>query len=420
MARRSFRYSSVLAVVATFGIGCAEGATESGNAPPLDGADTSATIEDTSSGDGSGEGGDDTGADTGGGGDTGGGDGTVGDGGCDPSKGLTISCGVGECTVTMPACSDAGVPNTCKPKDPGTEVCNGKDDDCDGTNDNGIADIKCGSGVCENTAPGCVGGAPGTCIPKDLGIETCGLGECVNFVSKCIGGVPQTCAPKPAGSESCDGKDNDCNGVIDDGPAAALCPPGTNVLTTECGGAVCKIKTCSPGWADADLNAGNGCECAESAVADACPGTDLFTYAIGVSRDQIANNPVVTRSHWYKITFVDARSNKTAHPRIKLAMEAGFTGPMPFEFTVQQTTCASGTVPSCGGGGTAVGRTDWDRYYDESTSPLAGTYGQANWIPILAGTGAAPGGQNAVVYVRVSYKAGMAATCAKYVLTVGN
>ncbi len=512
MAGRSYRFSGVLAILAVTGVGCAEGASENANVPPLDGIDTGAVVVD------------ETGADTGGGSDTSvdstvtdtgmAGDSSGGDGGgCDPAKGLTISCGVGECTVTMPACSDAGVPNTCKPKDPGvevcngkdddcdgtidedlgetecgkgectvkqkncvdgspktctpkapgvevcdgkdndcdgnidngfptdtcgvgeckvtvsacsggmpgvctpkmptTEICNGKDDDCDGTVDDGIADVTCGSGVCANTAPGCVSGAPGVCIPKDLGIEACGVGECINFVSKCIGGVPQTCAPKPAGVESCNGRDDDCDGTPDNGAPAAMCPPGTNVSTTECAGGLCKIKNCAVGYADTDGDPSNGCECAASAVANACPGKDLFTFAVGVSRNEENNLPSLTGEHWYKITFVDARSNVTAHPRIKLEMVDGTTPPL--EFQVMQNVCGSGAAPSCGAGGTAIGRQDWDRYYDGLVL-TKGKYGDANWTPILLGST-----QNAVVYVKVTYKAGTAAaTCTKYRLVIGN
>lgn len=44
----------------------------------------------------------------------------------------TVPCGVGECVNTVPACVDGAEP-VCEPKPAGVEDCNGKDDDCNGS-----------------------------------------------------------------------------------------------------------------------------------------------------------------------------------------------------------------------------------------------------------------------------------------------
>ncbi len=113
---------------------------------------------------------------------------------CDLAKGCQntartggeLTCGVGECANINVQCL-AGELQTCTPKDPGEESCDGKDNDCDGTVDNNIASLTCGNGVCAVTVEGCLEGQ-----------------------------VPECAAnPGAAVAETCNGKDDDCDGVID-------------------------------------------------------------------------------------------------------------------------------------------------------------------------------------------------------------
>jgi hypothetical protein len=67
---------------------------------------------------------------------------------CDPATGCShvpadpqIVCGVGACRRTV-GCID-GVPQTCTPGSPTTEVCNGMDDDCDGLVDENRVQSDC-------------------------------------------------------------------------------------------------------------------------------------------------------------------------------------------------------------------------------------------------------------------------------------
>ncbi|MEI7993044.1 MAG: putative metal-binding motif-containing protein, partial [Actinomycetota bacterium] len=86
-------------------------------------------------------------------------------------------------------CSTTG---TCVPC--GTaEICDGIDNNCNGTADEGIGPVTCGTGSCAVTLPGCTAG------------------------------VPPTCVPRSPTAEVCDGMDNDCNGVVDDGTASRAC-----------------------------------------------------------------------------------------------------------------------------------------------------------------------------------------------------
>jgi hypothetical protein len=83
----------------------------------------------------------------------------------------------------------------------GTETCNNKDDDCDGTVDDGLT-RRCGS--------------PGR-PPCRVGNETCSAGQW---------GACDGVAPMPEGSE-CNSVDDDCDGILDQGNSS--CWPSLSV-----------------------------------------------------------------------------------------------------------------------------------------------------------------------------------------------
>ena len=142
------------------------------------------------------------------------------DGVVDESLG-TATCGVGQCMRTVPICTN-GVPNTCTPGSSGREICNGLDDDCDGITDNGIEVLVCNTG--------------------QLGVCSAGATACTNGVLVC---QPRM-TPTP---EACNGLDDDCDGVVDDGN-----PGGGQACNTGLGGAcsagttACKngVLACEP------------------------------------------------------------------------------------------------------------------------------------------------------------------------------
>jgi hypothetical protein len=108
--------------------------------------------------------------------------------------------GVGQCLAGTATCA-AGQWSTCVGEVvPAGETCNGVDDDCNGQTDDGN--------------PG--GGANCTVSGE--------LGECAKGTSTCVAGMlgcPQSIMPI---SEVCnDGKDNDCNGTVDNGCSSSAC-----------------------------------------------------------------------------------------------------------------------------------------------------------------------------------------------------
>ena len=170
-------------------------------------------------------------------------------------------------------CNAAGDGTFCTafPVTPGTEICNGLDDDCDGEIDEtpvgeelpGVGgecgtDTACGTGIleCVDGEINCVGGATGTAevcnaidddcdavidedVPgegldcTDPGFETIGdTGECEFGVTQCIAGMILCVDYEGPTVEFCDGVDNNCDGLVDN---MAECPAPENVcLEGQC------------------------------------------------------------------------------------------------------------------------------------------------------------------------------------------
>jgi hypothetical protein len=205
---------------------------------------------------------------------------------CDgtPDNGFPLAtCGVGACTTTGSSC----FPSSCTPGTPSAETCNGIDDNCDGKIDENCdkdGDDYCDAALTLTTSPECPKGggdcddndatvfptAPELCDGKDNDCNgnnddnvqnpTCGTGACTAPAQACMNGVPQGCTPLDPMPEICDGIDNDCNGIIDEGVPQQQCGQGQCVAVAP-GCLNGSVPTCTPGTPGVEMCDGLDNDC---------------------------------------------------------------------------------------------------------------------------------------------------------------
>lgn len=161
------------------------------------------------------------------------------DNGAMPGVGVVCGSAVGECRTDTSACVNGRI--VCNDVKPTVEICNGKDDDCNGTVD-------------DNVVP-----PADSCNPAGMDAGTPLQGECRSGRFVCKGAEGWLCSggqgPAP---EVCDGKDNDCDGVIDnaapcevgkvcyEGACVPRCTADEQPCTADryCKNGVCLLKEC--------------------------------------------------------------------------------------------------------------------------------------------------------------------------------
>jgi hypothetical protein len=325
-------------------------------------------------------------------------------------------CGIGQCLHAVANCVD-GKAGSCDPLEGATpEVCDGKDNDCDGSADEELGELSCGQGVCLHKIPACLNGFPQVCNPlegagaetcngqdddcdgltdEELGTTSCGLGQCEHAVANCADGKPQICNPLQGMSpEICDAKDNDCDGLTDPegagncsswyqdldkdghggGAGKCLCAP-SGTYDTEKGGdcndldgevypsphAIClKDADCNGAF----LDPGEACDDGNAATKDGCTPQCAIETLVWSQVGSSGQNPPVTLG---TIQPMAGKSIKI----IKLGVcgdSDGGSGPNQFK--------ASGAGIDFTW---ETGQSDWGSTYD---LPVAGSYTNFTYMSV--------------------------------------
>jgi alpha-tubulin suppressor-like RCC1 family protein len=213
-------------------------------------------------------------------------DGLVDDG--NPGGGGACNTGLlGVCAIGGKVCS-GGTIVCAQTIQPSAESCDGKDNDCDGTVDEGSPGSGqiCNTGLpgvcsagttsCTNGVLGCIqntAASPEVCdgIDNDCGggvdegnpgggdgCSTGLLGACSAGTVLCSGGALGCHQNVAAKAETCNNVDDDCDGTVDDG-ASTSCSALAHA-TVACVDGSCEIGSCTGSYLDCNAVKADGCE----------------------------------------------------------------------------------------------------------------------------------------------------------------
>ncbi|MEC9071626.1 MAG: MopE-related protein, partial [Myxococcota bacterium] len=205
--------------------------------------------------------------------------GQVGDGATwvmEPTKVIGLDAGCPDGFLDINGDTTDGCEYECEPVGP--ETCDGVDEDCDGLADETF-DFAGDPANCGGCGVSCAETATGPDVSTwACEVETCVVEACETGFFDLNGDPADGCeyACDPAGGEEtlCDGKDDDCNGVTDEGWLCQSAEPGT---VGACGGVNgCVDENCPTGQWDLDADPANGCEytCTYKDAVDGCGGID--------------------------------------------------------------------------------------------------------------------------------------------------
>jgi hypothetical protein len=159
---------------------------------------------------------------------------------------VASTCLLSECLVgyhDVNGNANDGCEYACTQTNNGVEVCDYADNNCNGAADEGFdvtADPK-NCGTCGNDCSALYPNSVGSCASS-----VCSFGPCLGGYWNLDGIEANGCeyACTPTGAETCDGKDNDCNGLVDDG---ALPGVGDSCGASDVGECMMGSQACQGG-----------------------------------------------------------------------------------------------------------------------------------------------------------------------------
>jgi hypothetical protein len=323
------------------------------------------------------------------------------------------------------------------------EICDGKDNNCNGLTDVGAVDCIVFYQDQDNDGFGTAFPNECLCGPQGL-LRATVSGDCND----------QDPSIHPDAIEICDGRDNNCSTGVDDAPLAQMCPtdPVANLHGTVICGGMCTMICESPvgdipGWHDNDMNIYNGCECQDdswslSGGRECMTAVDLGDLDDnGTVYSPIARIANPTSGDWWKVRAVDlgALNEPTGCDSFNVSVRFLANPGNTFDIDVFRGGCGTG-FQTCDGGT----ESNW------ATNFRSGGFGECGCAPPTrdclppenldecirvhgpnsnsCGTCPGEGALNknlcidntADFYIKVDRKPGMAPTCAPYQIEISN
>ncbi len=232
----------------------------------------------------------------------------------------------------------------------------------------------------------------------------------------------------PGNAEICDGKDNNCNVIIDQSevPVNILCPAKAHTSSTTCNGSSgCGVNGCAANYYDLDGTYSNGCECLASPSPITTGNVCSNAINVGTLSDvaqttttRSGNAPVSGRDIWY--TFNATDDTDTLGDEFHVDVRFLSNPSNSYRMDVYRGGCP-------GSGGTQIASaenstTDWKTDFNRTTVGCSGTSpcGEGNCRP--AGSPSTAwnycNNNTATFYVRI-YNVG-APTCSTFTVQFSN
>jgi len=210
-------------------------------------------------------------------------------------------------------------------------------------------DDNCDGAINENGASGCV------FYSQDLDRDGYGNMNGPAAECRCTATVPwdsinrtdcndSVASISPGRTEICNGIDDNCNGSIDDGSIASLCPNPANASNSGCYATLGCKPVCNTYWYDVDSLFANGCEVQQDAYdrsgnGNSCPtAVPLGSLSeLGTTSDVTANILPSIDTDWYSVTANDDQGGGTVRFDMRFLVNPGSA----YSYDLYRTNCST-------------------------------------------------------------------------------